>query len=124
MKATGLGNLGKAMVFRFGLMEPDTKGNGEITKQTAKGNLFMQMGIFMMETGMMIKLQVLALTIIIMGPSTQDNGQMTNSMDMGLKLGLTDPNTKGFTIWVKRMAKGNTSGKMGVFMMGVGSIIK
>lgn len=32
------------------------------------------MGIFMMETGMMIKLQVLALTIIIMGPSTQDNG--------------------------------------------------
>ena len=71
-----------------GRMEPDTKGIGKIIMQMEKANLFMQLEIFMMVSGLEIKLMGLVLTqVLILEEVIQVNGKTIYSMVKGLRNG-------------------------------------
>jgi len=55
-------------------MVQDIRDNLKMIKQMGRVNLFMLMVIYMMETGRMIKLQVLEFIIIIMEQNMKVNG--------------------------------------------------
>ena len=66
--------LEKDLEFKFGLTELDTRAIGTTIKPMAKANLFMLMATFMMDSGLMIKLQGKESIIIITVPSIKANG--------------------------------------------------
>ena len=79
--------LEKAMGYKFGLMEPNIKVNGWITKHKEKGSLPMLTAMFMMEIGKKIKHLVQGLIFITTVRDIKDNGWMIINMDMEYKHG-------------------------------------
>ena len=57
------------------------KDGGKTTKQMEKVDLFMQMEIFMMDTGRTIKLMALEFIVISMAQDTRDTGKKTNNTE-------------------------------------------
>jgi len=55
MMENGLVKIEMAMVFKFGVMELNMKGNGRITELMAEVNFGISMGISLMENGRMIR---------------------------------------------------------------------
>ena len=102
----------KVTAFKYGLMEPNTKDNGIITKHKVVVNSLMSMGIFMMVTGKRIKHQDMALIFIIMGPVIKANGLMTISMDKAWRRGLMAVATKESTSKARKTVRASTRGKM------------
>lgn len=80
MMENGMGISGRDMVFRFGLMEPNTKVNGSTTKPREKANLHMLMGKFMMVTGKKTRLMVMVYTFTQMEVNTKVNGPKITNM--------------------------------------------
>ena len=87
-------------------------------------NLFMLMVIYMMETGQMIKLQVLEFIIIIMGQNMKVNGQMIFNMEKVYKPGLMVVNIRDGITQEKKMVKESMFGKMEVTIVVIGQTIK
>ena len=87
-------------------------------------NLFMLMVMYMMETGQMIKLQVLEFIIIIMEQNMKVNGQMIFNMEKVYKLGLMVVNIRDGITQEKKMVKESMFGKMEVIIVVIGQIIK
>lgn len=53
----------------------------------------------------------------------KDNGQMINSMGMGLRFGLMAVDMKGIMIWEKKVVEESMCGKMAATLMEIGQII-
>jgi len=67
------------MAFKFGLMEINIKGFFKITKQMEKENLLIKMGMYIMETGKMIKLMDRDCIFMPMEQDIKVIGKMINS---------------------------------------------
>jgi len=80
MMENGMGISGRDTVFRFGLMEPNTKVNGLTTKPREKANLHMLMGTFMMVTGKKTRLMAMVYTFTQMETDTKVNGPKITNM--------------------------------------------
>ena len=74
--------LGKVKASKFGEMVQNMKGIGDRTKPTDMEELFILMGILMLENGRMIKLMAVALMNIWMVRSILVIGLKINSMAM------------------------------------------
>ena len=68
-------------------MEISSKESGSMTRQTAKENTGMPMGIIMKASGWMIKLMAKEFILLLMALVILENGKTTCSMDKERKLG-------------------------------------
>jgi hypothetical protein len=102
----------KAMVYKFGLMEPNIKDNGEIIKHQVKVNLFILMGTFMKDNGKMIKPMVMEYIFIIMERGIKDIGKMIIKMVTVYKNGQMEVDMRGHISRVKKTDKDNIFGLM------------
>ena len=90
------------------------KDGGKTTKPTEKEDLFMQMVMFMMDNGMMIKLMDLEFIAILMELNTKVIGKKINNMVMDLKHGQTEQDMKANTFKAKNMESADLHGLMEV----------
>ena len=88
-KVNGLLKRAKKMeeVFKFGQMDLDTMGSGEMVWPMDMGALFTQRVMFMRENGLKIKPTDLVFTLIIMVADMKVNGFKINNTDMALNNG-------------------------------------
>lgn len=75
------------MEFRYGLMDPDMRDNGERIKPTDKESCIMLMEMFMKANGLTIKQRESAVILMQTELTMKENGTMTNSMVMVSNLG-------------------------------------
>lgn len=75
--------------YKCGLMEPNTKANGNSIKPTAKGSFGMQMVMSTKETGKKTKPTGKESMSMSMEPDTKDTGKTICKMATELNLGLT-----------------------------------
>ena len=97
---------------KFGQTVPCTKVGGKITKPTEWVDLSMQMVMFMMEIGLMIKHTDLVFTVILMELNTKANGKKTSNMVMVLKHGQMVQDIKVNTFKERNTVKDNSHGLM------------
>jgi hypothetical protein len=90
-----------------------TKVIGKMIRQTEEDDLFMQMEMFITESGRMIKRMVLEFIITQMAQDTKANGLRTNSTAKVKKSGLIMPAMKVITKKVRSMDTANSFGLMG-----------
>ena len=79
----------------------------------------MQMAIFMMDTGKMIRLMVLDNIPILTEHSTRANGVMTSSTAKVKKSGPMVQNSREIIISVKSMASDNSTGQIILHILGI-----
>lgn len=120
---SGLEAKSVGMVYRFGVMAPDTKVNGKMVKQTDLVNSGMSTAIFMKDHGSMTKLTARVLTPMQTDPRIQASGSMICSMGSASRPGKTDPNTRVNTKSGKSTVKVFTCGKTAHLIMGSGLIM-
>ena len=90
------------MEFKPGQMVLSTKGNGRITKLVGKENFDMWMAMNTQETGRTSKLMDMGFTFISTVLGMKVTGRTIYNMGKALNNGLTDRNTKDFTMKGKR----------------------
>ena len=95
MMENGSANFEMASAHSFGLMEPDMKGNGRLTKLMAKESFSMWILTFSMDNGLTIKPMGMEFMYTKLEPGTKETGKMTDNMGMGLKHGLMEVGMKG-----------------------------
>jgi len=78
---------------------------GKITEQTVKEFFIMLMAMFMMESGLMIKLMVLEYTDMLTVQCMRVSGLKINSTEKELKLGQMEPSTRASIEMAKKMGK-------------------
>ena len=71
-------------------------------------------------SGLTARLKDTGLTFGQMTENTKDNGRTINCMGRGSTLGLTEGNTMGITLTIKRVALALTTGQMGESMKATG----
>ena len=99
-------------VTKFGLTEAYMKDIGRMIRPMEEVDSSMQMAIFMMDTGKMIRLMVLDNIPILTEHSTRANGVMTSSTAKVKKSGPMVQNTREIIISVKSMASDNSTGQI------------
>ncbi len=124
MKEAGEEMPERGMGFSTGLTVRGMKEIGKIIKQMVKASLLISMEMFMMGIGLMTRLQGLEHIIITMVLNTKVTGLTINNMGMELRFGSMEADIKEIMIWVKKVEKENTYGKMEVIMMEIGLIIE
>lgn len=82
------------MEFKSGLMEPNMKESGLRIRLMERENSGMQMVTFTRENGKMTRLTVLGSTSMLMEQDMKATGRMIFRMELVLKLGMMDRNTK------------------------------
>lgn len=82
------------MEFKSGLMEPNMKESGLKIRLMERENSGMQMVTFTRENGKMTRLTVLGSTSMLMEQDMKATGRMIFRMELVLKLGMMDQNTK------------------------------
>lgn len=82
------------MEFKSGLMEPNMKESGLKIRLMERENSGMQMVTFTRENGKMTRLTVLGSTSMLMEQDMKATGRMIFRMELVLKLGMMDRNTK------------------------------
>ena len=97
---------------RFGLTEAYMKDIGRMIRPMEEVDSSMQMVIFMMDTGKMIRLMVSGNIPILTEHSTRANGVMTSSTAKVKKSGPMVPSTRGIIISEKSMALDNSTGQI------------
>lgn len=110
--------------FRSGLMEHAMKENGKRIRLMEKESSGMLMAMSSMENGWTIKLMGMGCIHTLMEQNTKDIGEMTYSMDMGLKLGQTDLGMRGTIRTGRNMEREHILGVMALGMLETGTIIK
>ena len=98
------------VVTKSGAMGRSTKVTGRLIRLTVEEGLFMQMEIFMMGIGKMIRLMGLESTLTLMVPNTKESGSTTNNTDKAKKNGLMAPSTKEITNSVKKTVSESSCG--------------
>jgi hypothetical protein len=76
------------LAYRYGLMELNTKGNGEAIKPMERENFGMLTVTFLRGIGKTIKRTVMVFTVIRMAQNTKETGKTIYKMALGLKNGL------------------------------------
>ena len=99
-------------VSKFGLMDPFMKVIGRQIRQTVAEDLFMLMGMFIMESGKMTKPMDTASTTIQTVPDMKDTGLRINSMEKAKRSGLTMPATRVSIKTGRNMVAVNSFGLM------------
>lgn len=80
--------------FKFGLMDLDMMGSGEMEWPMATEDSFMLKVMFMRESGLKIKLMGMVFTLTLTAVGTKDSGSRINNMVLVLNSGLMEPSTK------------------------------
>ena len=106
-------------VTKFGLTEAYMKDIGRMIRPMEEVDSSMQMAIFMMDTGKMIRLMVLDNIPILTEHSTRANGVMTSSTAKVKKSGPMVQNTREIIISVKSMALDNSTGQIILLILGI-----
>ena len=70
------------MVFKHGQMEQDMKGTGKITRLMERVSFGMSMGMFLKESGRMIRRTAMGYTLTLTAASTKASGIRINSMGL------------------------------------------
>ena len=94
-----------AMVHKFGRMAHAMSAFGIKIKHAVRAYCIMQMVIYTVVSGLMIKLMAMGLTCMIMELLTLVTGSKTNKKDMELRHGLMELNIKGTTQMARKTVK-------------------
>lgn len=93
------------------------KVGGRITRQMAKGDLYMLMETFMMGTGWMTRLMASVSILIWTERGTKATGKRTNSTERVWRLGQMERATKEITSRERSMELANLLGQITLLMM-------
>lgn len=108
------------MVYKFGRMEQNMKGNGLKVKPMEKENLSMQMVMYIKGNGKMIKQMDMEYILIVMEPNIRDTGEMIYKMEMGNRLGSTKAYMKVYIKMERSMGLVDINGQMVVYTKAAG----
>ena len=110
--------------YKYGPMEPNTKGNGETIKLTERVNFGTLTAIFLRGIGRTIKRTAMVFTVIQMVQNMKETGKTIFKMALGLKNGFIYYfykvqgqmvlDMKGTTHMGRRKVSGHTIGVMGL----------